>query len=348
MTVLITGGAGYIGSHMVWECIDHGEDVVVLDNLVTGFDWAVAPGAKLVIGDVGDSALVEKTIRENRIDTIVHFAGSVVVPESFQKPLKYYENNTGRTCTLLQVAARCGVDKFIFSSTAAVYDVPDDLTPIDETASLVPASPYGSSKLMSETMIRDVALAHDMRYVILRYFNVAGADPQGRTGLSTRGATHVVKLACEAAVGKRPHFEVYGTDYDTPDGSAIRDFIHVSDLANAHYRALTFLRDGGLKFTGNAGYSSGHSVLDVVDTVKKISGVDFEVRHTPRRDGDVPAIVANASRMGERLAWTPKFNSLETIVRDALNWEAILAAKTSAPPPLAPADHSLTDRISLI
>ncbi len=351
MSVLITGGAGYIGAHMVWECIDHGEDVVVLDNLVTGFDWAVAPDAKLVMGDIGDRALVERTIRENNVDTIVHFAGSVVVPESMEKPLKYYENNTCRTRTLVETAVRCGIEQFIFSSTAAVYDAPKTLLPVDETAPLIPSSPYGMSKLMSETMIRHVADAHNMRYVMLRYFNVAGADPKGRTGLSTRGATHVVKLACEAATGKRSHFDVYGTDYDTPDGSALRDFIHVSDLANAHYLALKFLRDGGLKFTCNAGYSVGHSVLDVIDSVKRVSGRDFEVRHMDRRKGDIPAIVADASRMRRRLNWKPKYTDLDTIVQHALTWEEKLSSHQNFgrnTPTIAPLLEALTDKVTLV
>lgn len=325
MTVLITGGAGYIGSHAVWECIDHGEDVVVLDNLVTGFAWAVAPQAKLIVGDVGDQSLVEDIIRTHKIDTIIHFAGSVVVPESFKDPLKYYNNNTGRTRLLVETAVRCGVEQFIFSSTAAVYAPVDELEPVDENAVLEPASPYGKSKLMSEMMIRDVAVAHPFRYVMLRYFNVAGSDPQGRTGLSTEGATHVMKLACEAATGKRPYFEVFGTDYDTPDGSSLRDFIHVSDLANAHYVAMTFLRSGGLKFTGNAGYSMGSSVLDVVAAVKRVSGVDFEVRLGERRHGDVPAMVADASRMMRRLEWKPRYRDLDTIVEHALAWEEKLS-----------------------
>ena len=351
MSVLITGGAGYIGAHMVWECIDHGEDVVVLDNLITGFDWAVSPNAKLVIGDVGDRALVERTIKENNVDTIVHFAGSVVVPESLEKPLKYYENNTSRTRTLLETAVRCGIEQFIFSSTAAVYEAPTSLKAVDETAPLVPASPYGMSKLMSETMIRHVADAHGMRYVMLRYFNVAGADPTGRAGLSTRGATHVMKLACEAATGKRPHFEVYGSDYDTPDGSALRDFIHVSDLANAHYVALQFLRDGGRKFTGNAGYSKGHSVLDVIDAVKRVSGNDFDVQMKDRRKGDIPAIVADASRMMSRLNWKPKYEDLDTIVRHALAWETKLSARTAVgrdAPSIQPNLDNLTDKVTLV
>lgn len=348
MSVLITGGAGYIGSHMVWECVDRGEDVIVLDNLTTGFDWAVAPAARLIVGDVADEALVEHIIRDYGVDTIVHFAGSVIVPESIEQPLKYYENNTCKTRSLLATAVRCGIDQFIFSSTAAVYAAPATLKPVDETAPLVPASPYGTSKLMSETMIRNVADAHGMRYVMLRYFNVAGSDPAGRTGLSTVGATHVMKLACEAATGKRPWFEVYGTDYDTPDGSAVRDFIHVSDLANAHYVALQFLRDGGRKFTCNAGYSKGASVLEVVDAVKRVSGQDFEVRHMPRRKGDIPAIVADASRMTRRLQWESQYTDLDTIASHALAWEIRLAREQLDAPALAPELESLTDRATLV
>jgi UDP-glucose 4-epimerase len=351
VSVLITGGAGYIGSHAVWAFLDRGEKVVVLDNLVTGFDWAMPQQVELVLGNVGDRALVERTIREHGIDTIIHFAGSVVVPESLEKPLKYYDNNTSNTRNLLETAVRCGIDKFVFSSTAAVYRAPTSLDAVDETSPLEPASPYGMSKLMSEMMLRDVSLAHGMRYVTLRYFNVAGADPLGRTGLSTRGATHVMKLACETALGKRDHFEVFGTDYDTPDGSAIRDFIHVSDLVQAHVDALDFLRDGGLKFTGNVGYGVGHSVLDVVDAVKRVSGVDFDVDLRPRRPGDIPAIVADSSRMQRRLNWTPLHTELDQIVETALAWEEKLAAKGSvsqSDAPLAPELDSLMDKITLI
>ncbi len=351
MAVLITGGAGYIGSHMVWTCVDHGEDVVVLDNLVTGFDWAVAPAAKLVVGDVGDEDLVKQVIRDHSIDTIVHFAGSVVVPESFADPLKYYDNNTGRTRALLSAAVACGVERFIFSSTAAVYDVPDKAGPVSEDARLIPASPYGHSKLMSECMVRHVAEAHDMAYVMLRYFNVAGADPAGRTGLSTAGATHVMKLACEAATGKRDRFEIYGTDYDTPDGTAVRDFIHVSDLASVHHRALQFLREGGRKFTGNAGYSKGYSVRDVIAAVKRISGNDFQVDEVARRPGDVPAMVADASRMMRRLDWQPNHDDLDTIVRDALAWEDQLADRKRAlikveAPSIVPSLNQMRDSIA--
>ena len=354
MAILITGGAGYIGSHMAWACADRGDDVVVIDNLATGFRWAVPPQARFVEGDIGDIDLVMRTIAENDIDTVVHFAGSVVVPESLREPLKYYDNNTGRTRALLEAVTKAGVERFVFSSTAAVYAAPPTLEPVDELSPLAPATPYGRSKLMSEEMVRDVALATGLRYVMLRYFNVAGADPRGRTGLSTTGATHVMKLACEAATGKREAFQVYGTDYDTPDGSAIRDFIHVSDLADAHCVAVDFLRDGGRKFTGNAGYSRGASVFEVIDAVKRLSGTDFPVVEADRRIGDIPAIVADAGRMRHRLSWKPKFNDLDAIIRHALAWEARLSTmgETSRhaveAPMLAPALDTLTDRCTLV
>lgn len=328
MSVLVTGGAGYIGSHMVWELLDHGEETVVVDNLSTGFDWAVPERAKFVEGDAGDAGLIGDLISDNRIDTIIHFAGSVVVPESVEKPLDYYRNNTANSQRLIETAVKCGIDKFIFSSTAAVYGAPLTDGPIREDAILNPMSPYGSSKLMTEIMLRDTALAHDMRYVMLRYFNVAGADPLKRTGQSTEGATHLIKVACEAATGKRNHMQVFGTDYDTPDGSCVRDFIHVSDLVNAHYAALNFLRQGGLKFTANCGYSKGYSVLEVIEAVKRVSGVDFPVVETKRRPGDIPALVANAHRIMSRLDWQPKHNSLDVIVETALDWEKVLAGKT--------------------
>ncbi|MFZ1813483.1 MAG: UDP-glucose 4-epimerase GalE [Rhizobiaceae bacterium] len=325
MSVLVTGGAGYIGSHMVWELVDHGEEPIILDNLSTGFAWALPERAKLVVGDVGDQALVEETIRKHRIDTIIHFAGSVVVPESMTNPLKYYDNNTAKTRNLVESAVRTGIDKFIFSSTAAVYGAPLTSGPIREDAILNPMSPYGSSKLMSEIMIRDAANAHGLRYVMLRYFNVAGCDPKMRTGQSTEGATHLIKLACETALGKRPEFSILGTDYDTPDGTCVRDFIHVSDLVNAHYVALNFLRQGGLKFTANCGYSKGYSVREVVDAVKAASGRNFKVLEKDRRPGDIPALTANAHRLVSRLGWKPRHDDLATIITTALNWEAKLS-----------------------
>lgn len=327
MAILVTGGAGYIGSHMVWELLDHGEDVVVVDNLTTGFDWAVADRAKLIIGNVGNKAFMRNVFKENDIEAVIHFAGSVVVSESVENPLKYYDNNTGVTRDLLEVVTEAGIDKFIFSSTAAVYGEPNASGPIREDAILNPQSPYGTSKLMSEMMLRDVANGSNLRYVMLRYFNVAGCDPLQRTGQSTVGATHLIKLACEAALGKRASLSVYGTDYDTVDGSGVRDFIHVSDLVSAHYAAIQFLRDGGLKFTANCGYSKGYSVLQVIEAVKRISGNDFPVTLEGRRIGDIAALTANCHRMNSRLGWTPKYDDLDTIIRTALDWESISIQK---------------------
>ena len=327
MSVLVTGGAGYIGSHMVWELLDHGEKVVVVDDLSTGFEWAVPAKAILVHADAGDIERVCELIDAHDVDTIIHFAGSVVVPESMQQPLQYYENNTGKSRNLIEAAIRCGVEQFIFSSTAAVYGAPMTSGPIREDAILNPMSPYGSSKLMTEMMLRDAANAHDLRYVMLRYFNVAGADPQGRTGQSTDGATHLIKVACEAALGKRPALHVFGTDYDTDDGSCVRDFIHVSDLVAAHRAALEFLREGGLKFTANCGYSRGYSVLDVVDTVRRVSGSRFPVVEEKRRAGDIPALVANSHRITSRLDWKPQYDDLDFIVKTALDWEARLGSR---------------------
>ena len=322
MAVLVTGGAGYIGSHMVWELLDNGEEVVVLDNLVTGFQWAVAEKAKLIVGNVGDQYLVESIIQDHKIDCIIHFAGSVVVPESLEDPIKYYDNNTANSLRLIAAAVNTGISKFIFSSTAAVYGAPENSGPIAEDAVLNPMSPYGSSKLMTEIMVRDAEKAHGLAYVMLRYFNVAGADYKGRTGQSTTGATHLIKIACEAALGKREYMNVFGTDYDTPDGSCVRDYIHVSDLVNAHYAALGFLRNGGRKFTANCGYAKGYSVLEVIEAVKRVSGTDFPVIFDERRAGDPPSLTANANRLMRRLNWQPKHNDLDRIVADALGWEA--------------------------
>ncbi|MEM7214436.1 MAG: UDP-glucose 4-epimerase GalE [Pseudomonadota bacterium] len=321
MTVLVTGGAGYIGSHMVWELIDHGIDTVVIDNLVTGFRNAVPKQIPFVEGDIGDQSLIESVLKQYKVDTIIHFAGSVVVPESLENPLKYYDNNTGNSRNLLAAALACNVKRFIFSSTAAVYGNPLTEGPISENAILNPMSPYGTSKLMTELMIRDAAQAHDLSYVILRYFNVAGCDVQGRTGQSTEGATHLIKVACEVASGKRRSMKIFGTDYDTPDGTCIRDFIHVNDLVDAHRVALEFLRAGGRKFTANCGYSKGYSVQEVVDAVRKVSGNDFRVILDGRRAGDIEALTANANRLMSRLNWKPKHDDLELIVSTALAWE---------------------------
>ncbi|MEJ6782020.1 UDP-glucose 4-epimerase GalE [Aminobacter sp. Piv2-1] len=329
MAVLVTGGAGYIGSHMVWELLDAGEQVVVLDRLSTGFDWAVAPEAKLVRGDVADSELVGKLIRENGVDAIIHFAGSIVVPESVADPLGYYENNTCKTRSLIETAVREGVPHFIFSSTAAVYGAAG-VEPVREDARLAPESPYGLSKLMSEWMLRDAAAAHPLRYTALRYFNVAGADPKGRTGQSTKGATHLIKVASETALGKRASMQVFGTDYATPDGTCVRDYIHVSDLAAAHRLALQRLRAGGGNLVANCGYGHGYSVLEVIDSVRRVHGADFAVETGPRRPGDAASVVANADLARKELGWTPARDDLDGIVRDALNWESLLTRKNSA------------------
>lgn len=320
MSVLVTGGAGYIGSHMVLELLGAGEDVVVLDNLSTGFRKAVPDVARFVEGNVGDMELVGRLLRESPVDAILHFAGSIVVPDSITDPLGYYQNNTCNSRNLLACAVDAGVPHFIFSSTAAVYGEPETI-PISEDAELHPISPYGSSKRMTETMLADTARAHPLRYVALRYFNVAGADPSGRTGQSTPRATHLIKVASEAAVGLRAGLDVFGTDYDTPDGTCVRDYIHVTDLVRAHLDALRYLRSGGESTVLNCGYGEGFSVLQVVDAVKRVSGVDFPVRTVERRPGDPPALVAGAGRIRERLGWKPQLNDLDTIVSHALTWE---------------------------
>jgi UDP-glucose 4-epimerase len=340
MSVLVTGGAGYIGSHMTWHLIDGGEDVVVLDNLSTGFAWAVAPEAKLVRGDCGDQALVARVIEEHEVDAIVHFAGSIVVPDSVADPLGYYFNNTVRSRALIEAAVKGGVSRFIFSSTAAVYGTPETV-PVDETVPLRPMSPYGRSKLMTEMMLADTAAAHDFRYVALRYFNVAGADPRGRTGQSTKGATHLLKVACETALGKRERIIVHGSDYPTPDGTCIRDYIHVSDLAAAHGDALAHLRRGGESLVANCGYGRGFSVLDVIETVKRVSGSDFAVEYGPRRAGDPTAIVASPAVIAARLGWRPRHDDIEAIVAGALAWEASLTGgiRSTEPSGLNPPRH---------
>jgi UDP-glucose 4-epimerase len=326
MTVLVTGGAGYIGSHMVHALVDAGEHVVVLDNLTTGFDWAVAKGASLVIGDTGDQSRVAALIAKHRVDAIIHFAASVVVPDSVRDPLGYYRNNTSNSRALIETAIKGGVPHFIFSSTAAVYGDPERV-PVREDDPTVPTSPYGSSKLMTEIMLRDAAAAHGLRHVILRYFNVAGADPLGRTGHSTLGATHLIKVAVETALGLRPKVDVFGTDYPTPDGTCIRDYIHVCDLVCAHFDALAYLRSGGASTTLNCGYGRGFSVLDVIETVKRLSGVDFEVRFSGRRPGDPAHIVAASDRARATLKWQPRFDDLQIIVTHALAWEHKLSTR---------------------
>ncbi|HMO27758.1 UDP-glucose 4-epimerase GalE [Enterovirga sp.] len=326
MTVLVTGGAGYIGSHMVLALHDRGERPVVLDNLSTGFAWAVPEGVELVVGDMGDAGLVGAVIERHGIREIAHFAAKIVVPDSVADPLGYYENNTSKSRTLLETAVRHGVERMIFSSTAAVYgDVSGE--PVGETTLPAPVSPYGRSKLMTEWMLADTSVAHGLRYVALRYFNVAGADPGGRVGQSTPAATHLIKVAAQAALGQRPRLDVYGTDYPTRDGSCLRDYIHVSDLADAHLVALDHLRGGGESLTLNCGYGRGYSVLEVIEVMKRVSGVDFPVALSPRRAGDPAAIVARAERIRTELGWTPKRDDLEGIVRSALDWEKHLAIK---------------------
>jgi UDP-glucose 4-epimerase len=326
MAVLVTGGAGYIGSHMVLALLDAGEEVVVLDNLSTGFDWALPPEAKLVVGDMGDQELVGRVIGEHGVKAIAHFAAKIVVPESVADPLGYYLNNTVKSRALIEAAVRGGVEHFIFSSTAAVYgDV--DTKPVGEDRPLNPMSPYGRSKLMTEWMLADAAAAHGLRYVILRYFNVAGADPHGRSGQSTANATHLIKVAAQTALGQRKHIEIYGNDYPTPDGSCLRDYIQVSDLAAAHLDALTHLLRGGESLTLNCGYGTGYSVFEVIEVVKRVSGINFEVRLSPRRAGDPAAIVAKADRIRERLGWQPRYDDLTTIVDQALRWEKALLTR---------------------
>ncbi len=329
MTIMVTGGAGYIGSHMVHALNDAGERVVVLDNLSTGFRFLVPPGVPFVVGATGDRELVTKTIHRHGVRAIIHFAASIVVPELVADPLAYYRNNTMNTCTLLDTALEAGVKQVIFSSTAAVYGNPQSV-PVREDAATAPISPYGSSKLMSEIMLHDAGKAYGLRFVVLRYFNVAGADPQQRTGQSTPMATHLIKVACEAAIGKRDKIEVFGTDYPTPDGTCIRDYIHVSDLARAHQAALRHLRIGGASATFNCGYGRGASVLEVINSVKKASGRDFPVELRGRRPGDPAALVADVARIRGTLDWRPQYDDLDTIVAHALAWEELLGKRKSA------------------
>jgi UDP-glucose 4-epimerase len=308
---------------MVWKLVDEGEDVVVIDRLSTGFDWAVAEKAELVVADIADQALVEETMRRRKVDAVIHFAGSIVVPESVADPLGYYLNNTVKSRALIESAIRCGVPHFVFSSTAAVYGSPEQI-PISEDEPKLPESPYGSSKLMTEIMLRDASAAHDFTYTALRYFNVCGADPKMRTGQSTKGATHLIKVACEVATGKRPDMEVFGTDYPTPDGTCIRDYIHVTDLVNAHYLALRRMRSGGKSLVANCGYQHGYSVLEVIAAVERVVGKKLDVRMSGRRPGDAVAIVANVERCRAELGWTPDYDDLDTIVSHALQWEEML------------------------
>ncbi|MGJ0509542.1 MAG: UDP-glucose 4-epimerase GalE [Methylocystis sp.] len=326
MAVLVTGGAGYIGSHTVLELLDAGETPVVLDDLSTGFRWAVPEGVPLFVGDDGDEALIADVIARHDIDAIIHFAAKIVVPESVSDPLGYYLNNTSKARNLIATATASRVRHFIFSSTAAVYGDPDQL-PVTEDATLKPVSPYGRSKLMVEWMLEDAARAYDFAYVALRYFNVAGADPKGRSGQSTPQATHLIKVAAQAALGKRDRLQVFGTDYPTPDGTCVRDYIQVTDLARAHLDALRYLRGGGESLVANCGYAHGFSVLEVIEAVKRVSGVDFKVDYAPRRPGDPAAIVAANDRARAILGWKPEHDDLDEIVRQALQWEKRLSER---------------------
>jgi UDP-glucose 4-epimerase len=328
MRALVTGGAGYIGSHMTLELLDAGHSVVVLDDLSKGRACAIPEGATFERGDVGDAVLLTRLLSSG-VDAILHFAGSVVVPESVANPLGYYLNNTVKSRTLIETAVKSGVRHFIFSSTAAVYGMTGS-APVAETAPLKPLSPYGSSKLMTEMMLADAARAHDLKYVVLRYFNVAGADPQGRAGQSTPQATHLIKVACEAARGKRSHLEVFGTDYPTPDGTCIRDYIQVSDLARAHSAALAYLAAGGASEIFNCGYGRGFSVLEVIDAVKRASGRTFDLRLGPRRPGDPAQIVAASEKIRGALGWAPAYAELDVIVGQALKWEEQLGSRPSS------------------
>ncbi len=323
--ILVTGGAGYIGSHVVRQLGEAGEHVVTLDNLSTGFRDAVLYG-DFVEGNVGDKTLVSRLLAERGIDTVMHFAAHTIVPESVENPLKYYGNNTCATRNLLECCRDAGVAHVVFSSTAAVYGLPPGGVAREDTPT-APINAYGTSKLMSEWMLRDLSAATALRYVALRYFNVAGADPEGRIGQSTAKATLLIKVACEAATGRRPSVTIFGTDYETDDGTGVRDYIHVEDLASAHLDALSYLRAGGESQVLNCGYGHGYSVREVLDAVSRINGAPLTIEEAPRRAGDPPSLVAHAERVREVLGWSPRLNDLDAIVTHALNWERKLAAE---------------------
>ncbi len=318
-TILVTGGAGYIGSHVVRQLIERGERVVVLDNLSSGFRSAVL-GAPLVVGDTADREVVARLLAEHSVATVMHFAAHTIVPESVSNPLKYYGNNTSATRNLLECCDRAGVAHFVFSSTAAVYGIPAEGLAREDSPT-APINPYGLSKLMSEWMLRDLAAASTLRYVALRYFNVAGSDPGGRIGHTAPNATLLVKVACQQAAGVRPGISVFGTDYPTPDGTGVRDYIHVEDLAAAHLKSLDYLRAGGASTTLNCGYGHGYSVREVLSTVEHVNGKPLRVNEGPRRAGDPPSLVAHAARIRELLGWQPQFDDIATIVRSQLEWE---------------------------
>ncbi len=325
-TILVTGGAGYIGSHAVLALRDAGFAAVVLDDLSTGQRWLVPDGVAFIEGDAGDQALLGRVMTEHRIDAVMHFAGSIVVPESVTEPLKYYHNNTANSRTLIAACIEAGVDRFIFSSTAAVYGIPET-SPVGEDAPVRPINPYGTSKLRTEGMLRDTAAASNLRFAALRYFNVAGADADGRSGQATPDATHLIKIACEAAIGRRACVEIFGDDYDTPDGTGVRDYIHVGDLADAHVAALRYLAGGGDSTTLNCGYGRGYSVREVLAAVERQAETRLDIRTAPRRPGDAPALVSDARRIGETLGWEPRYADLDFIVKTALDWERALPVR---------------------
>lgn len=322
--ILVTGGAGYIGSHVVRQLGLADEQVVTLDNLTTGFKAAVTSG-ELVIGDTGDADLLDRLFAKHKFDTVLHFAAHTIVPESVADPLKYYRNNTSSSRTLLESSSKHGVKNFVFSSTAAVYGIPEGGR-ASEQSQTQPINPYGTSKLMTEWMLRDLSAATDLNYVALRYFNVAGCEPTGTIGQSTPKATLLVKVACEAATGRRPGVSIFGTDYPTPDGTGLRDYIHVEDLATAHLDALKYLRAGGESTVLNCGYGHGYSVREVLSAVEKANGDALNISEEPRRAGDPPELIAVANRVREVLGWTPQFDDLDTIVRTSLEWERKIAA----------------------
>jgi len=329
MTILVTGGAGYIGSHMVLALLDRGERPVVLDDLSTGFRTAVPQSVPFVQGDIEDGALVSNILAEYSIDEVAHFAARTVVPDSVRDPLTYYEANTSKTRSLIATASRAGIERFVFSSTAAVYGDPAVVS-VEEDMPLAPINPYGRSKLMSEWILADAAAAHGFHYAILRYFNVAGADHSERAGQSTLNATHLIKVACQVALGMRPYLSVFGTDLPTKDGTGVRDYIQVGDLAEAHVAALKHLRAGGNSLTVNCGYGHGHSVLEVISAVQRACGKTIPVRYSPRRSGDPAAIIANVDRIRAKLDWHPEFDDLDAIVMQALSWEKRTAQNEGA------------------